>query len=365
MPAITLPGNVKAHLAVPPVGAGPWPGVVVLHEAFGLNDDIRQQADRLAAAGYLAVAPDLFSAGGAWRCLRATFRAVMTGRGRPSTTSRPRARWLAAREDCSGRIGVIGFCLGGGFALLTAARGFDAAAPNYAHLPKDLDGALEGACPVVASYGGKDKTLRGTAATLDGALARAGVPHDVQRVRRTRATPSSTATTSGRAARSCGWPASATTSPRRRTPGAGSCASSRRTCAPDGLIRPVQVMAPRADHPCEWMCAPPRSRWGAGPHSRPASPCSPSSRRWRLPGGSSAPPRAGTRPSRPAPPARWRACSRRAARARRSTATAGAAGSPRRRCGSPGSSPGTSSRRSGSRARRTSPTPAGTGSPCS
>ena len=57
MPATTLPGDVKAHLAVPPVGAGPWPGVVVLHESFGLNDDIRQQADRLAAAGYLALAP--------------------------------------------------------------------------------------------------------------------------------------------------------------------------------------------------------------------------------------------------------------------------------------------------------------------
>ena len=65
MPATTLPGDVNAHLAVPPVGAGPWPGVVVLHEAFGLNDDIRQQADRLAAAGYLALAPDLYSAGGA------------------------------------------------------------------------------------------------------------------------------------------------------------------------------------------------------------------------------------------------------------------------------------------------------------
>src|SRR3954454_6978029 len=65
--------------------------------------------------------------------------------------------------------------MGGGVALLPAARGFDASAPNYAHLPKDLDGVLEGACPVVASYGAKDRTLRGTAAKLDAALARAGV----------------------------------------------------------------------------------------------------------------------------------------------------------------------------------------------
>ena len=180
MPAITLPEGVKAHLAVPPVGDGPWPGVVVLHESFGLNDDIRQQADRLAAAGYLALAPDLFSAGGAVRCLRATFRAAMSGRGKAFDDIEAARAWLTGREDCTGKVGVIGFCLGGGFALLTATRGFDASAPNYAHLPKDLDGALEGACPVVASYGAKDKTLRGTAATLDAGLARAGVERDVR-----------------------------------------------------------------------------------------------------------------------------------------------------------------------------------------
>ena len=179
MPATTLPGDVKAHLAVPPVGDGPWPGVVVLHESFGLNDDIRQQADRLAAAGYLALAPDLFSDGGRLRCLRATFRAAMSGRGKAFDDIETARTWLAGHESCTGRVGVIGFCLGGGFALLTAARGFDASAPNYAHLPKDLDGALDGACPVVASYGGKDKTLRGTAATLEAGLEHAGVEHDV------------------------------------------------------------------------------------------------------------------------------------------------------------------------------------------
>ena len=179
MPATTLPGDVKAHLAVPPVGDGPWPGVVVLHESFGLNDDIRQQADRLAAAGYLAVAPDLFSAGGAWRCIRATFTALTRGHGKAFDDIEAARAWLAGREDCTGRVGVIGFCMGGGFALLTAARGFEASAANYAHLPKDLDGALSGACPVAASYGAKDRTLRGTAAKLEAALQRAGVEHDV------------------------------------------------------------------------------------------------------------------------------------------------------------------------------------------
>jgi carboxymethylenebutenolidase len=180
MPAITLPGGLAAHLAVPPVGDGPWPGVVVLHEAFGLNDDIRQQADRLAAAGYVALAPDLFSGGGRVRCLQATFRALLKGAGKAFDDIEATRRALAAREECSGRVGVIGFCMGGGFALAVAGPGFDAAAPNYAHLPTDVDAALSGACPVVASYGAKDRMLRGTAAKLESALTRAGVEHDVR-----------------------------------------------------------------------------------------------------------------------------------------------------------------------------------------
>jgi carboxymethylenebutenolidase len=164
---------------VPPVGHGPWPGVVVLHEAFGLIDDIRRQTDRLAAAGYLAVAPDLYSAGGAVRCIRATFRSLLNGEGAAFDDIEVVRAWLREHGDCTGRAGVIGFCMGGGFALMTAG-GFDVASANYAHLPKDVDGVLRGACPIVASYGGKDRTLRGTAAELESALERAGVPHDVK-----------------------------------------------------------------------------------------------------------------------------------------------------------------------------------------
>jgi carboxymethylenebutenolidase len=179
VPAVELPGGVKGHLAVPPVADGPWAGVVVVHESLGLTDDIRQQAERLAAAGYLAFAVDLF-AGGRLRCLVPTFRALAAGRGRPFEEIEAARGWLSGHDDCTGRVGIIGFCMGGGFALLTAARGFDVSAPNYAHLPKDLDGAVRGACPVVASYGGKDRTLRGAAAKLEAALERAGVEHDVE-----------------------------------------------------------------------------------------------------------------------------------------------------------------------------------------
>lgn len=185
MPTVLVPGTasapeLRAHLAVPAVGDGPWPGVVVLHEAFGLTDDARQQADRLAAAGYLAVVPDLYTAGGALRCLLATFRALSRGSGPAVDDVLAVRSWLSGREDCTGRVGVIGFCMGGGFALLLAARGFDAAAPNYGPLPRNPRQVLDGACPVVASYGARDRGLRGTATRLEQVLDALHVEHDVR-----------------------------------------------------------------------------------------------------------------------------------------------------------------------------------------
>jgi carboxymethylenebutenolidase len=75
---------------------------------------------------------------------------------------------------------VLGFCIGGDFALLLApSGGYQAAAINYARVPTDADSLLAGSCPVVASYGTRDRTLRGAAHRLEHALSDAGVPHDV------------------------------------------------------------------------------------------------------------------------------------------------------------------------------------------
>jgi carboxymethylenebutenolidase len=169
---------LRGYLATP-AGEGPWPGVVMVHEAFGLEDVTRRQADRLAEAGFLTLAVDLFSAGGTRRCLVSTIRAVRAGQGRAFVDVRTARGWLTDSPLCTGRIGVIGFCMGGAFALMMTGE-FDASAPNYGQLPADLDGALAGACPVVASYGGKDFTLRGAAGKLETALSRAGVVHDVK-----------------------------------------------------------------------------------------------------------------------------------------------------------------------------------------
>jgi carboxymethylenebutenolidase len=154
--------------------------VIVIQDALGLGDDIRAQADRLAAAGYLAFAPDLYSGRGIG-CVLATLYSSRAGRGAAYGDIEAARAMLAAREDSSGRIGIIGFCMGGGFALLCAASGaFQAASVNYGEVPRDAAERLAGACPIVGSFGSRDWTLRGRARRLEHALSGSGVAHDVK-----------------------------------------------------------------------------------------------------------------------------------------------------------------------------------------
>jgi carboxymethylenebutenolidase len=171
--------DLGAYLAVPS-GAGPWPGVVAIHELFGLTDMLRRQADRLAEAGYLTLGPDLFSDGGARRCVVSTMRSLFAGAGKPLADIEAARQHLLTHAQCTGKVGVIGFCMGGGFALVVATTGFDAAAANYGMLPKHPESALAGACPIVGSYGGKDVSLRGAARTLARTLDELDVTNDIK-----------------------------------------------------------------------------------------------------------------------------------------------------------------------------------------
>jgi carboxymethylenebutenolidase len=177
VPAEMLP----AYLAAPP-GPGPSPGVVVLHDLVGMSRDLRDQADWLAGAGYLAVAPDLFRGDRRPICMIRMMRETWRGQGPTFADIEATGRWLAERPDCTGRIGVVGFCLGGGFALLMAAdHRFDAASVNYGPVPRKSyrEEVLAGACPVVGSYGAKDPGLRGAGDRLARILTAVGVDHDV------------------------------------------------------------------------------------------------------------------------------------------------------------------------------------------
>lgn len=172
-------GDVPAHLAQP-AGSGPWPGVVVIHDASGMTTDLLDQTSWLADAGFLAAAPDLFDGGTLLRCMRQMIRSYSTWEGEVYSRIEAVRSWLAARDDCTGRVGVLGFCMGGGFALaLAPGHGFDAASANYGALPKDAERFFAGACPIIGSYGGRDLSLRKAPEKLRRALAAAGVEHEV------------------------------------------------------------------------------------------------------------------------------------------------------------------------------------------
>ena len=169
---------MPAAVAVPE-GIGPFPGVIVLHEAFGLNNDMRRIAGRFAENGYAAIAPDLYSHGNRTLCM---VRLLAGGLQDQALGDIEAARLaLAEREEVDDqRIGVIGFCMGGGFALLFGARGsVGVAGVNYGMVPKER-GKLSGVCPVVASYGALDKQFLKQAQRLEDHLSELGVPHDVK-----------------------------------------------------------------------------------------------------------------------------------------------------------------------------------------
>ncbi len=172
-------GELHGVLGIPE-GSGPHVPLVVVHEVFGIDDAMRDHLERLVGLGYAVLMPNLFSRGGARRCLVATFRALRSGSGAAFDDIEAARRLLIERDDTGDSVGVVGFCMGGGFALLLAGTGgYGAASVNYGMLPADLDDALDGACPIVGSFGGRDRTLPAAAASMEAALDARGIDHDV------------------------------------------------------------------------------------------------------------------------------------------------------------------------------------------
>jgi len=157
-------------------------GVIVIHDIFGLTADTRRITRRLAETGYHALAPDLYDGLG-WklRCVARTMMDLRSGQGAAFDRLEAARAWLAERTEIdAARIGVIGFCMGGGFALLFAARKpLAAAAPFYGDVPDDAQ-ALQGICPVVGGYGGRDRSWAPQGRRLIEHLEELGVEHDIK-----------------------------------------------------------------------------------------------------------------------------------------------------------------------------------------
>lgn len=140
-------GNIRGYLVRPASASSKWPGVLVVHENRGLNPYIEDVARRLGTQDFIAFAPDgLTSVGGYPNDEdkgRELFRQV--DREKMTQDFEAAARWLKARADCTGKLGVVGFCFGGAIANTLAVRmGGDlaAAVPFYGSQPSAAETAM-------------------------------------------------------------------------------------------------------------------------------------------------------------------------------------------------------------------------------
>jgi carboxymethylenebutenolidase len=158
------------------------PGVIVIHEIFGLNDDIRRITGKVADLGYAALAPDLYDHDGIRLvCIARTLMTLNRGEGDAFKDLDSARKFLQQQVGVdAARIGVIGFCMGGGFALMYAARApLGVAATFYGDVPKSSD-QLRGVCPVLGGYGDKDRLFAAQGRRLEKLLTERGIDHDVK-----------------------------------------------------------------------------------------------------------------------------------------------------------------------------------------
>jgi carboxymethylenebutenolidase len=175
-------GSIKGYLARPAAAAGKLPAILVVHENRGLNPYIEDVARRLAVANFMAFAPDGLTSVGGYpgddEKGAQLFRQVDNAKMREDFFAA--AMWLKSRPDCSGKLGAVGFCFGGGVVNQLAVRmGPDlaAAVPFYGAQPGAEDAAKIKA-PLLAQYGELDTRITPGWQAFDAALTAAKVPHE-------------------------------------------------------------------------------------------------------------------------------------------------------------------------------------------
>jgi carboxymethylenebutenolidase len=174
-------GSIKGYL-VRPANASKLPAILVIHENRGLNPYIEDVARRLAVANFIAFAPDgLTSLGGyPGDDEKGLVLFGQLDRAKMGEDFLAAANWLKSQPDCTGKLGAVGFCFGGGIVNLLAVRmGPDLAAgvPFYGAQPSPAD-ALQIKAPINAQYGELDPRITDGWPAFDAALTQAHVPHE-------------------------------------------------------------------------------------------------------------------------------------------------------------------------------------------
>lgn len=156
--------------------------LIAIHDIFGLTDDIRRIAGRLAEAGYPTVVPDLYDNGSIKPlCVTKTLLAHETGKGLAFEQLEAARQWLLDQPELGAKkVGVMGFCMGGRFALLYSAKApISVVAPFYGMVPMRAE-TLRGIGPVVGGWGAKDLVMGSQGKRLVKHLDKLGVEHDIK-----------------------------------------------------------------------------------------------------------------------------------------------------------------------------------------
>jgi carboxymethylenebutenolidase len=183
---VEFPANGETgsgYLAIPE-GDGPFPGVIVVQEWWGLDNHIKDVAGRFANDGFVALAPDLYHGKVTSEPNEAQKLMMSLNMTQAGSELVKAAEYLASRPEIGGRgIGAIGFCMGGGLALTLACDSphVKAAAPFYGMNPTPIDKVRHLSGPVLAVYAENDN-FAGEAVRrqLESALKDAGIQHEIQ-----------------------------------------------------------------------------------------------------------------------------------------------------------------------------------------
>jgi carboxymethylenebutenolidase len=174
--------QLEGYLARPE-GEGPFPAIVVIHEAYGLNENIKDITRRFADQGYVALAVDLFAGRNRAVCMVRVMSSLLLNslHNRSIHDLKAALTFLSEQPGIDdSRLGAVGYCMGGSFAIAWACTDdrLKAIAPYYAGNPRPLE-AVARLCPVVGSYPGSDFTTK-QGQKLDVELERYQVPHDIK-----------------------------------------------------------------------------------------------------------------------------------------------------------------------------------------
>jgi carboxymethylenebutenolidase len=176
-------GKMRGYLARPANATGKLPGILVIHENRGLNPHIEDVTRRLALENFLAFAPDALTPLGGYPGDEDKARELFPKLDQTKTREDfvNAARWLKNHAECTGRIGAVGFCYGGGIVNMLAARlGTDLAAgvPFYGNqVPAEEAAKIK--APLLLQYAANDERINAGIPAYEAALKAAKVPYQV------------------------------------------------------------------------------------------------------------------------------------------------------------------------------------------